>query len=227
VMSDKWRLAKSLVRLTDEIKTEYPGTTVWDIGDQAHQSGWSDHNRSECSDVVCAIDVKSDGGMYKAAFVRHLLANPHPDLRYVIYNRKIYQRKNNFAAQGYSGVNAHTEHVHVSVGNGPDQRSTSGYDSTESWGIADLGEPSAPAKPSKPSTHTTTLGDKMPTLERGSKGKDVRRLQGLLAANGHKVSMDGIFGRQTEKAVRSFQDAHARPVDGVVGKVTWNALLGV
>jgi hypothetical protein len=226
-MSDKWRLAKSLVRLTDEIKTEYPGTTVWNIGDQAHQSGYSDHNPNECCDVVCAIDVKSDGGMDKGAFVRHLLANPHPNLRYVIYNRKIYQRKNNFAAQDYNGVNAHTEHVHVSVGNGPDGRSTSGYDSTESWGIADIGEPSTPAKPSKPSTHTSTLGDKMPTLERGSKGRAVRILQGVLNAWGYKVSIDGIFGPQVEKAFRAFQTKHGLVPDAVCGPKSWNKLLGV
>lgn len=228
-MPSNWRLAKSLDVLRDEIKSKYSGTTVWTIGDADHQSGYSDHNPTT-KGVVCAIDVKADGGMELHAFVRHLVTNQHPNLRYVIFNRKIYQRRNKFAAQDYNGSNAHATHVHVSVGNGPDGRSTSGYDSTASWGIDDLGKPpapSAPAKPSKPSTEKNRLGDKMPTLKRGSKGTDVRRLQGLLTANGYKTAIDGIFGPQTEKKVKAFQSKHAKPVDSIVGKLTWNALLGV
>jgi peptidoglycan hydrolase-like protein with peptidoglycan-binding domain len=100
------------------------------------------------------------------------------------------------------------------------------------WGIADLGTskpdaPQAPSKPSKPTTNTSNLGDKMPTLKRGSKGTDVRRLQGLLTANGYKTTIDGIFGPQTEKKVRAFQSKRAKPSDGIVGRVTWSALLGV
>jgi hypothetical protein len=219
-------LAKSLVVLGDEIKAKYPGTTIWTIGDAAHQSGYSDHNENAAG-VVCAVDVLGDKGLDLASFTKHLVTNPHPNLRYVIFNRKIYQRKNSFKAEDYHGVNAHKTHVHVSVGNGPDGRSTSGYDNTTGWGIADLGKPSQPAKPSKPSTGTNNPGDKMPTLRRGSKGTDVKRLQALLTANGYKVSMDGIFGPQTEKVLRSFQSKHAKPSDGIVGKLTWSALLGV
>jgi hypothetical protein len=226
-MPKSWRVAKSLAVLTDEIEAKYPGTTVWNIGDQAHQSGYSDHNPNGAG-VVCASDVKPDGGLDLQKFVNHLIANPHPNLRYVIFNRKIYQRKNGFEAQAYSGKSPHTEHVHVSVGNGPDQRSTEGYDNESPWGIADLGKPkpSKPQAPSKPSTNTSNLGGKMPTLKRGSKGMDVRRLQGLLTANGYKTSIDGVFGSQTEKRVKAFQDKHAKPSDGIVGKLTWSALLG-
>jgi hypothetical protein len=223
----EWRLAKSLDVLRDEIESKYPGTTIWSIGDQAHQSGYSDHNPTS-KGVVCAIDVRGNAGLSLPAFVKHLITNPHPNLRYVIHARKIYERKNGFAAREYNGSNAHAEHAHVSVGNGPDGRSTSGYDNTSTWGIADIGEHSEPVKPSKPSTETShKLGDKMPTLQRGSKGTDVRRLQALLVANGYKVSIDGIFGSQTEKVLKSYQAKHARPADAIAGKVTWNALLGV
>lgn len=228
-MPSSWRLAKSLDVLRDEIKAKYPDTTIWTIGDAAHRSGYSDHNATT-KGVVCAIDVKADGGMDLTDFVRHLIASQHLNLRYVIFNRKIYQRKNNFAAQDYNGSNAHATHVHVSVGNGPDGRSTGGYDSTASWDIDDLGsssKPTKPVKPSKPVTEKNRLGDKMPTLKRGSKGTDVRRLQGLLTANGYKTTIDGIFGSQTDKKVRAFQSKHAKPVDGIVGPKTWNALLGV
>jgi peptidoglycan hydrolase-like protein with peptidoglycan-binding domain len=39
------------------------------------------------------------------------------------------------------------------------------------------------------------------------------------------VQIDGIFGPQTEQAVRGFQDALDITVDGVVGPVTWRALV--
>jgi ribosomal protein S17 len=232
-MSDSWRLAKSLIVLTSEIEYFFPDTTIWDIGDASHQSEDSDHNPNECCDVVCAVDVKPDHGLDLPKFVHHLVTNPHPNLRYVIFNRKIYHRKYNFEARDYNGVNAHKEHVHVSAGNGPDGRSTRDYDSTASWEIDDLGKPAKPskphepAKPSKPSTGTKKLGDKMPTLRRGDRGKNVRRLQGLLTANGYATAIDGKFEGDTERQVRAFQHDHARPVDGIPGPITWNALLGL
>jgi hypothetical protein len=227
-MSD-WRLAKSLIVLTSEIEYAYPDTTVWDIGDKAHQDSWSDHNPNVCCDVVCAVDVLPDRGLNLSKFVAHLLADPHPNLRYVIFDELIYQRKNGFKAQPYHGVNKHMKHAHVSVGNGPDGRSTSNYDSTATWDIDDLDDaqtPSKPSKPSKPSTGTK-LGDKMPTIEQGNKGSRVRMLQGLLIAWRYNVAVDGVFGPKTAEAVRDFQRKYAKPVDGKVGPITWNALLGI
>lgn len=227
-MSDAWREARSLQILEDELQTYYPGTTTWEIGDEDHQDSWSDHNPNG-AEVVCGKDILGDGGLNLQKFVDFLIANPHPNLRYVIYNRVIYQRKNGFAPQEYNGPNAHKGHVHVSVGNGPDGRSTTGYDNTVTWKMAALksGKPTKPTTPSKPSTGKDKLGDKMPTVKRGSKGTAVRRLQGLLTANGYKVSIDGILGPQTERQLRAFQSKHAKPVDGIAGPVTWNALLGL
>jgi len=223
-VAKSWRLAKSLVVLTSEIEYEYPDTTVWDIGDAAHQDDWSDHNPNECCDVVCGVDVLPDRGLDLPKFVHHLVTNPHPNLRYVIFNRKIYQRKYNFEPRDYNGKNAHKGHAHVSVGNGPDGRSTRDYDSTASWEIDDLGKP---AKPSKPSTEKNRLGDKMDMVKRGSKGLAVRILQGVLNARGYKVSIDGIFGPQVEKALRSFQSKHKLAVDGICGPKSWDKLLDI
>ena len=221
-----WRLAKSLIVLTSEIEYLFPDTTVWDIGDKAHQGSWSDHNPNVCCDVVCAVDILPDAGLNLAKFVKHIIANPHPNLRYVIFDELIYQRSNGFKAKAYNGVNKHKRHAHVSVGDGPDGRSTSNYDNTATWDIDDLGKkPSKPPTPSKPSTGK--LGDKMPTIQRGNKGSRVRMLQGLLLAWGHSLKIDGIFGPNTEKAVRSFQGKYAKPVDGIVGPITWNKLLGL
>jgi cell wall-associated NlpC family hydrolase len=56
-------------------------------------------------------------------------------------------------------------------------------------------------------------------LRRGSAGPDVVRIQLLLG-----IPADGIFGRQTDRAVRSFQRAHGLLVDGQVGPQTRGAL---
>lgn len=63
------------------------------------------------------------------------------------------------------------------------------------------------------------------TLRNGSKGKQVKLLQFLLTEMGHDAGKtDGIFGRNTEAAVKAFQKANGLAVDGVAGKNTWNAL---
>jgi hypothetical protein len=72
----------------------------------------------------------------------------------------------------------------------------------------------------------------MNTLRRGSRGIQVEFLQGLLnkaatrdRAGGTPLSIDGIFGRLTDAALRAFQARH-RPlvVDGAAGRQTWPAL---
>ncbi|ROT31861.1 peptidoglycan-binding protein [Micromonospora sp. HM5-17] len=64
-----------------------------------------------------------------------------------------------------------------------------------------------------------------PTLQRNSTGTNVRRLQrALTAALGRTVAIDGIFGPDTERAVRDYQSSRGLDVDGIVGRNTWAAL---
>lgn len=64
-----------------------------------------------------------------------------------------------------------------------------------------------------------------PTLRTGSRGEDVRILQENLRQLGFlNDAADGIFGTNTNAAVRSFQKAQGLSVDGVVGAGTWAAL---
>ncbi|NPV71319.1 MAG: hypothetical protein HPY55_11855 [Firmicutes bacterium] len=59
----------------------------------------------------------------------------------------------------------------------------------------------------------------------GSSGKDVRELQRLLKSIGFDPgSADGVFGEDTERAVRSFQKASGLAVDGIVGPDTARGL---
>ncbi len=56
------------------------------------------------------------------------------------------------------------------------------------------------------------------------RGPAVSKLQELLRAAGSNIEPDGVFGQQTEAAVRRFQSDHGLAADGVVGSQTWAAL---
>lgn len=61
-------------------------------------------------------------------------------------------------------------------------------------------------------------------LQRGEQGEQVRALQQRLKDRGIAVEIDGNFGRSTEEAVRELQRTNGLPVDGVVGRKTWEKL---
>jgi peptidoglycan hydrolase-like protein with peptidoglycan-binding domain len=64
-----------------------------------------------------------------------------------------------------------------------------------------------------------------PLVRQGANGHPVRTLQDLLRGRHHAVAVDGIFGPQTDAAVRAFQGERHLAVDGVVGPNTWSALI--
>jgi peptidoglycan hydrolase-like protein with peptidoglycan-binding domain len=64
-----------------------------------------------------------------------------------------------------------------------------------------------------------------PTLQRGSTGEAVRELQMALQETGNDPGpIDGVFGSQTEAAVKAFQVERGITVDGIVGPITWRNL---
>jgi hypothetical protein len=58
----------------------------------------------------------------------------------------------------------------------------------------------------------------------GSTGAIVTEVQTTLKSYGYTVVVDGKFGSQTEKAVRSWQRSNGLTVDGIVGPVTLQSL---
>ena len=72
------------------------------------------------------------------------------------------------------------------------------------------------------------------TVHRGSSGPAVRAVQDQINfrnnRNGHTLNVDGSYGPKTQAAVRAFQqgvafDVRGFPVDGIVGPLTWQALV--
>lgn len=74
-------------------------------------------------------------------------------------------------------------------------------------------------------TPTVQQQKAQPTLRYGARGDAVITLQQKLRDLGfYTGSVDGIFGRQTEEAVRKLQEQHGLIADGIVGAKTWRAL---
>ncbi len=63
-----------------------------------------------------------------------------------------------------------------------------------------------------------------PTLRKGSNSSYVRDLQQSLKDVKYSLSVDGVFGMQTQNAVKEFQIDHNLSPDGIVGPLTWAAL---
>jgi peptidoglycan hydrolase-like protein with peptidoglycan-binding domain len=68
-------------------------------------------------------------------------------------------------------------------------------------------------------------------VSKGSTGDAVRAVQeefdfrNLSGDPDKGLRVDGIFGPRTDAAVRGFQQAIGIPADGIVGPLTWRALV--
>ena len=63
-------------------------------------------------------------------------------------------------------------------------------------------------------------------LSYGSQGDDVKKLQESLNKQGYSLSVDGIFGSQTQQAVKDYQSKNSLTVDGIAGQNTLGKLYG-
>jgi peptidoglycan hydrolase-like protein with peptidoglycan-binding domain len=84
--------------------------------------------------------------------------------------------------------------------------------------------PPSTASPSSPPASPSSSAV-LPVLRPGMEGDAVRQLQQRLRTKGfYNGPIDGLFGAQTEAAVRRAQSANNLTVDGIVGPATWRAL---
>lgn len=148
-----WELVPCLGQLRTELNRIAPGrdkTTDGTIGNAAHQQHISDHNDDEVGKVpirdadskheVHAVDLDKDlrePNLTMEMVVQHVVARcrsgAEKRLRYVIYNRRIWEASNGWRQRAYSGDNAHTEHAHFSA-----SYDTKLEASTASWGLEEI-----------------------------------------------------------------------------------------
>lgn len=209
-----WRLARSLVQLQRELDARFPGRTRpdWTIGDAAHRASASDHNPNAAG-VVCAIDVR---GRDVAAWLwDHLSQRKDPRMKYAIFRGRIMSSTvSPWTARTYTGSNPHNDHIHISVGRGPDGRSTGNYDDTSPWGIST----------------STSVEDALIGLKKGDEGEPVKAVQELVRLAGRGAALgtagvDGIYGNGTAEGVRLCRkDVGSRAKAGYGDRITGHAL---
>lgn len=207
------RLARSLVTLIDDVTQKFPGRNTRNdgtIGDLAHQNRVSDHNPAIHEGglgIVTALDITHDPahGFDAGAFAESLRQNRDRRIKYVIFNGRIFSSKQDAWEwrPRNKGRGDHSEHVHVSVLGDPAL-----FDDTSPWQYDLSG-----------AVMTGRVTSFPPKLKRGDTGPAVHDLQNLLG-----VASDGVFGEETENAVRAFQQKHDLFVDGIVGSHTWGML---
>lgn len=207
-----WRMAKSLEILRSQVNAKWPARSKnsdGSIGDVSHSSRTSDHN-PDPSGVVRAIDITHDpkGGFDSYAFADMLLKNQDTRLKYVISNKRIGAGPAGPSPgvwRKYTGANPHNHHCHISV------VADSRGDDTQSWNIAELTGPAPEA--------VAAYVPPPPTLRKGARGDDVKKLQALL-----HITIDGQFGPKTEAAMKQFQKDNHLVADGICGPMSWAAL---
>lgn len=113
-----WRLAKSLIKLREQLDTTRPNRSKasdGSIGDTAHSARKSDHNPN-AQGVVTAIDITHDPANDVDGYVLSRQLAKDRRTKYVIFNAEIYRSyKPQLGWAKYTGANAHRAHVHVSV----------------------------------------------------------------------------------------------------------------
>ncbi len=125
--------ARNTQALEDAGRAVWPGMVIYDVGDEAHATGTSDHNhddktlpqggRAEQSDSDSYPEVRALDFMLRGPFdheqamrlVDVLVRLCRNRISYVIYNGYIWRRRNGFIRERYTGSNPHRDHVHVST----------------------------------------------------------------------------------------------------------------
>jgi hypothetical protein len=222
----EWRVAKSLLTLRDQVNARWPNRrkdSDGTIGNAEHASRSSDHNpwiHDNGLGIVTAMDITHDpaNGCDSYALAQALLNSRDPRIKYVISNRRIASGNagpSPWVWRKYTGANPHDHHCHISV-----MSDESDFDSVRTW---DFNFNTVPQ--SAPSSSVTSYVTPPPTLSVGAPRSElVRMLQQLLVAHGEKITVDGYFARETEKAVRAFQTSNGLDSDGFVGPMTWAKL---
>lgn len=237
-----WVVVPCLLEGRDQLNARFPNrakNAEGTIGNQAHAVSTSSHNPDETGkpefsdhdgrDEVRAADFDKNLNDPQVTmedvvqlWVLKARAGLMPFIRYIIFNGRIWHRRDNFVTRQYTGSDNHSSHAHVNS----DFNQAADNATGTNWYLAELGKPSTPVPPSSP------INKAHPVLKKGDTGVFVDRLQTYLRTTypayrnsvfymiGKLLGVDGVFGGQTEAWVKEFQKRCGLLKDGVVGPKT-------
>lgn len=237
-----WAAVPNLVEGRDQLNARFPNRDKGAegfVGDVGHQGEASSHNPDQTGkpefndhdgkDEVRAWDADKDlrdPAVTMEQVVQHLITGARSGkfwwIRYIIFNGRIWHRRDGFVTRVYTGSNKHTDHAHINS----DFTQAADTATGTNWEFNTLG------------AGTVSPGDPNPapagprTLQQGSNGTDVGKLQQFMRTafpiyrnfvnvkRGQLLSVDNDFGPQTKAWVIEFQRRTKLSRDGVVGSNT-------
>lgn len=255
-----WTVVPNLNELLAQLNARFPKrdkASDGTIGNTSHAARPSSHNpdRSgspefrdgDSKNEVRARDVDKDlkdvHGVVMEQVVQHWIqaarADKMPWLRYIIFNKRIWNKRDNFTTRRYTGSNTHEKHVHVNSDFTQSADNVTGTD----WLLKDFGipKPKPPAGPKLPSEpeQVKKIQRFVELPQDGKWGSQTDKYAQLMHAVAQSVTVglniklaqrildvpaDGVWGPQSQAALRDwihdFQKAFALTSDGVWGPKT-------
>ena len=247
-----WVVVPNLLEGRDQLNKRFPNRdkgAEGTIGDTSHQASASSHNPDltghpeyrdgDSKDEVRAADFDKDlrdpAGVTMEQvvqlWVKKARAGQMPWVRYLIFNKRIWHRRDNFTTRTYTGSNPHTDHVHVNS----DFTQAADTVTGTNWHLNELAKPAAPKPPAASPSQLLVDGKLGPkTISRwqqimhtpvdgkiSEKSSLVRAVQERLRATvDHRLVVDGdgnsLDRNVFRKTVAALQRYLKSPVDGVI-----------
>lgn len=237
-----WVVVPNLEECREQMNARFPlrdKTSDGSIGDTSHAASSSSHNPDltgrpeyrdgDSRDEVRARDFDADlrdaGGVQMMdvieLWVTMARAGKLPHLRYLIFNRRIWHKKDNYATRAYTGSNAHDKHAHVNSDFTQEADSATGVD----WGLSALGTPpTVPGVPSHPVLKVRDQGDAVRHVQQYLRNNYPSYRNYVAYNKGQYLVVDGDYYLQTQAWVKEFQRRVGLSRDGIVGPATVKAM---
>jgi hypothetical protein len=203
-----WTVVPNLMELLAQMNTRFPKrdkASDGAIGNASHAARPSSHNpdktgspeyrdgdsKNEVRARDLDKDLKSADGVIMEQVVQHIIKNARSGkfwwIRYVIYNGRIWHKRDGFTTRKYTGANQHKTHMHVNS----DFTQKADTVTKTKWLLDELGKKKPKPKPAKEAASHTLVTQIQRALE---------------------VSVDGDWGKITDgraQLMRKVARAHA------------------